>query len=95
MKQLYEEKNTEFSEEPIQLRPREFSDDDICVLKALFLEIEKVIDSIELTNSTNDKKMEGSYIFKLLQDADVSIFIFFKKQSLLLMLHKCKGIFIF
>jgi regulator of telomere elongation helicase 1 len=74
MKQLYDEKNTEFSAEPIQLKPREFSDDDICVLKALFLEIEKVIDGIELTNSTNDKKMEGSYIFKLLQGADVSIY---------------------
>lgn len=75
MKQLYDEKNTELSENPIQLRPREFSDDDICVLKALFLEVEKVIDNIELTNSTNDKKMEGSYIFKLLQGADVSIYI--------------------
>lgn len=74
MKQLYDEKNTEFTQEPIQLRPREFSDDDICVLKALFLEIEKVIDGIELTNSTNDKKVEGSYIFKLLQSADVSIY---------------------
>uniref|UniRef100_A0A2S2P209 Regulator of telomere elongation helicase 1 homolog n=1 Tax=Schizaphis graminum TaxID=13262 RepID=A0A2S2P209_SCHGA len=72
MKQLYDEKNTEFSAEPIQLKPREFSDDDICVLKALFLEIEKVIDGIELTNSTNDKKMEGSYIFKLLQGADIT-----------------------
>jgi len=77
MKQLYDEKNTEFSAEPIQLKPREFSDDDICVLKALFLEIEKVIDGIELTNSTNDKKMEGSYIFKLLQSADVSIYYLF------------------
>lgn len=78
MKQLYNEKNTDITEEqPIQLRPREFSDDDICVLKALFLEIEKVIDNIELTNSTNDKKMEGSYIFKLLQGADVSILIHF------------------
>lgn len=75
MKQLYDEKNTEFSTEPIQLKPREFSDDDICVLKALFLEIEKVIDGIELSSSTNDKKMEGSYIFKLLQGADVSIYI--------------------
>lgn len=73
MKQLYDEKNTEFSAEPTQLKPREFSDDDICVLKALFLEIEKVIDGIELTNGTNDKKMEGSYVFKLLQGADVSI----------------------
>ncbi|XP_015368271.1 PREDICTED: regulator of telomere elongation helicase 1 homolog, partial [Diuraphis noxia] len=72
MKQLYDEKNTEFSTEPIQLRPREFSDDDICVLKALFLEIEKVIDGIELSSSTNDKKMEGSYVFKLLQGADIT-----------------------
>jgi len=74
MKKLYDEKNTEFSTEPIQLKPREFSDDDICVLKALFLEIEKVIDGIELTNGTNDKKMEGSHIFKLLQGADVSLY---------------------
>ncbi|XP_027854440.2 regulator of telomere elongation helicase 1 homolog [Aphis gossypii] len=72
MKQLYDEKNTEFSAEPTQLKPREFSDDDICVLKALFLEIEKVIDGIELTNGTNDKKMEGSYVFKLLQGADIT-----------------------
>lgn len=78
MKQLYDEKNTEFSQESIQLRQKEFSDDDICVLKALFLEIEKIIDSIELTNSTNDKKMEGSYVFRLLQGADVSTFIFKK-----------------
>jgi len=82
MKQLYDEKNTEFSTEPIQLRPREFSDDDICVLKALFLEIEKVIDGIELSNSTNDKKMEGSYVFKLLQGADVSIYyLYFSKNN--------------
>lgn len=73
MKQLYDEKQQEFSQEPVQqLRPKEFSDDDICVLKALFLEIEKVIDGIELNSSTNDKKMEGSYVFKLLQCADVS-----------------------
>jgi len=77
MKQLYDEKNTEFSTEPIQLKPREFSDDDICVLKALFLEIEKVIDGIELSSSTNDKKMEGSYVFKLLQGADVSIYFLY------------------
>jgi len=81
MKQLYDEKNTQFSQEPVQLRPKEFSDDDICVLKALFLEIEKVIDDIKFTNSTNDKKMEGSYIFRLLQGADVSIFIFKKLFS--------------
>jgi len=78
MKQLYDEKNSQFSQEPIQLRPKEFSDDDICVLKALFLEIEKVIDDIKFTNSTNDKKMKGSYIFSLLQGADVSIFNFKK-----------------
>lgn len=71
MKQLYDEKQTDFSQEPIQLRPREFSDDDICVLKALFLEIEKVIDGIELNSGTNDKKMEGTYVFRLLQNADV------------------------
>jgi len=81
MKQLYNEKNTKFSQEPIQLRPKEFSDDDICVLKALFLEIEKIIDNIRFTNTTNDKKMEGSYIFKLLQSANVSIFIFKKLFS--------------
>lgn len=81
MKQLYDEKNTEFSAESTQLKPREFSDDDICVLKALFLEIEKVIDSIELTNSTNDMKMEGSYIFKLLKGADVSIYNFYLNKS--------------
>ncbi|XP_050420877.1 regulator of telomere elongation helicase 1 homolog isoform X2 [Adelges cooleyi] len=72
MKLLYNEKNTEFSEEPIQLRPREFSDDDICTLKALFLEIEQAINNIELNSSTNDKKMEGSYIFKLLQSANIT-----------------------
>lgn len=73
MKQLYDEKNSSFSQEPIQqLRPKDFSDEDICVLKALFLEIEKVIDGIELSNTTNDKKMEGSYVFKLLQSAEVS-----------------------
>lgn len=71
MKQLYDEKQTDFSQEPIQLRPREFSDDDICVLKALFLEIEKVIDGIELNSGTNDKKMEGTYVLRLLQNADV------------------------
>lgn len=83
MKQLYDEKNTEFSEEPTQLRPREFSDEDICVLKTLFLEIEKIIDGIELSNSTNDKKMEGSYIFRLLQGADVCNYIYLNKYSLL------------
>lgn len=73
MKQLYDEQNSSFSQEPVQqLRPRDFSDEDICVLKTLFLEIEKVIDGIELSNTTNDKKMEGSYVFKLLQSAEVS-----------------------
>ncbi|XP_050544968.1 regulator of telomere elongation helicase 1 homolog isoform X2 [Daktulosphaira vitifoliae] len=72
MKQLYNEKTTEFTEEPVQIRPREFSDDDICTLKALFLEIEQAINNIELCSSTNDKKMEGSYIFKLLQNANIT-----------------------
>lgn len=73
MKQLYDEINTPFSQESVQqLRPRDFSDEDICVLKTLFLEIEKVVDGIELSNATNDKKMEGSYVFKLLQSAEVS-----------------------
>lgn len=54
---------------PVQ---KDFTGEDLCLLKTMFLEIEKTIDKIEIKNMTDGETLPGGYIFDLLQSADVS-----------------------
>lgn len=50
---------------------RDFSAEDLCILKAMFLELEKAIDAIELKNRNEGDTLPGGYIFELLEKAEV------------------------
>ena len=52
--------------------PKDFSADDLCILKAMFLELEKGIDQIEL-KKVEGETFPGSFIFELLEKADVNL----------------------
>lgn len=51
---------------------KDFTAEDLCILKAMFLELEKAIDSIELKNRTEGDTFPGGYIFELLEKAEVT-----------------------
>ena len=50
---------------------KDFNMDELALLKTAFMMIEKAIDDIELSNKS--KTFEGSYIFRVLEKADVSM----------------------
>jgi len=49
---------------------KDFTAEDLCILKAMFLELEKAIDSIQLKNTEGDT-FPGGYIFELFEKAEV------------------------
>lgn len=51
---------------------KDFTAEDLCILKAMFLELEKAIDSIELKNRTEGDTFPGGYIFELLEKAELT-----------------------
>lgn len=51
---------------------KDFTAEDLCILKAMFLELEKAIDSIELKNRNEGDTLPGGFIFELLEKAEVS-----------------------
>jgi len=61
----------DFSENNVQ---KDFTAEDLCILKAMFLELEKAIDSIELKNRTEGDTFPGGYIFELLEKIEVTHF---------------------
>lgn len=56
---------------------KDFTAEDLCILKAMFLELEKAIDSIELKNRSEGDTLPGGYIFELLEKAEVTNFKIF------------------
>jgi len=53
---------------------KDFTAEDLCILKAMFLELEKAIDSIELKNHAEGDTFPGGYIFELFEKAEVTNF---------------------
>lgn len=53
---------------------KDFTVEDLCILKAMFLELEKAIDSIELKNYTEGDTFPGGFIFELLEKIEVTTF---------------------
>ncbi|XP_067211494.1 regulator of telomere elongation helicase 1 homolog [Linepithema humile] len=51
---------------------KDFTAEDLCILKAMFLELEKAIDSIELKNRTEGDTFPGGYIFELLEKIELT-----------------------
>lgn len=55
---------------------KDFSADDLCILKAMFLELEKAIDSIKVVKCNEGDTHPGGYIFELLEKAQVMMNLF-------------------
>ncbi|XP_076181321.1 regulator of telomere elongation helicase 1 isoform X2 [Ptiloglossa arizonensis] len=51
---------------------KDFSADDLCILKAMFLELEKAIDSIKVVKCNEGDTHPGGYIFELLEKAQLT-----------------------
>jgi regulator of telomere elongation helicase 1 len=51
--------------------PKDFSLDDLCILKAMFLELEKAIDAIPIT-SPEGNTLPGEFMLEILAKADLS-----------------------
>lgn len=60
----------EYSNSPAQ---KDFSAEDLCILKAMFLELEKAVDSIVITKREEGETYPGGYIFEILEKADVCL----------------------
>ncbi|XP_068207931.1 regulator of telomere elongation helicase 1 homolog [Palaemon carinicauda] len=58
--------------DPSQGLPEDFSPDDLYTLKALFLELEKAIDAIKLPADGSGATFPGSYMFELLERAEIT-----------------------
>lgn len=50
---------------------KDFTAEDLCILKAMFLELEKAIDSIELKNRSEGDTFPSGFIFELLEKIEV------------------------
>lgn len=50
---------------------KDFTAEDLYILKAIFLGLEKAIDSIELKNRNEGDTYPGGFIFELLEKAEV------------------------
>ncbi|XP_011338584.1 regulator of telomere elongation helicase 1 homolog isoform X2 [Ooceraea biroi] len=59
----------DFSSDTVQ---KDFTAEDLCILKTMFLELEKAIDSIELKNRAEGDTFPGGYIFELLEKAELT-----------------------
>lgn len=70
MKAMSEE-STSFTNNEV---PKDFTSEDLCVLKEMLLDFEKVLDSIELKKGDEGTTFEGDYIFSLLAQAGVCLF---------------------
>lgn len=58
---------------------KDFTAEDLYILKAMFLELEKAVDSIELKNRNEGDTFPGGFIFELLEKVEVNIFNFIKQ----------------
>ncbi|KAK2582863.1 hypothetical protein KPH14_008941 [Odynerus spinipes] len=64
------EHENDFSmDEPVQ---RDFTPEDLCILKSMFLALEKAIDDIKITKQNEGEIFPGGYIFELLSKAELT-----------------------
>lgn len=68
-----------------EVMPEDFNADDLYTLKALFLELEKAIDSIPIKMGDTGTTYPGSYMFELLEKAEIT---HHKKNVILEVLEK-------
>ncbi|XP_066585710.1 regulator of telomere elongation helicase 1 homolog [Prorops nasuta] len=66
-----EEQNDFLSEN--QNLQKDFTSEDLCILKVMFLELEKTIDAIVIKNSDQGETFPGAYIFELLEKAELTV----------------------
>lgn len=52
---------------------KDFTIDDLAILKEDLLNLEKAVDAIKVTNAQGGVTFEGSYIFTLLDEANVRL----------------------
>ncbi|XP_078049621.1 regulator of telomere elongation helicase 1 isoform X2 [Augochlora pura] len=62
----------DFTTENLGNVQKDFTADDLCILKAMFLELEKAIDDIKIVNCDEGDTYPGSYIFELLEKAQIT-----------------------
>ncbi|OXU25960.1 hypothetical protein TSAR_015750 [Trichomalopsis sarcophagae] len=73
MKDMANETNDQdFLSEGSNAAQKDFSAEDLCILKAMFLELEKAIDSIQITKRDEGDTYPGGYIFEILEKADIT-----------------------
>lgn len=53
--------------------PRDFSAEELCILKEMLLKFEKAVDEVEMKQSGELTTFEGRYIFELLSKCDVRL----------------------
>ncbi|XP_014606686.1 PREDICTED: regulator of telomere elongation helicase 1 homolog [Polistes canadensis] len=51
---------------------KDFTPEDLCILKTMFLELEKAIDDIKITKQDEGDTLPGGYIFELLSKAELT-----------------------
>ncbi|XP_045625428.2 regulator of telomere elongation helicase 1 homolog [Procambarus clarkii] len=68
-----------------QALPEDFNPHDLYTLKALFLELEKAVDAIALSSDGSGSTFPGSFMFELLEKADIT---YHKKTIILEILDK-------
>ncbi|XP_076231617.1 regulator of telomere elongation helicase 1 [Calliopsis andreniformis] len=66
------ERQNDFLMENSENVQKDFTADDLCILKAMFLELEKAIDSIKIVKRDEGDTLPGGYIFELLEKAQIT-----------------------
>ncbi|KAK1124462.1 hypothetical protein K0M31_006814 [Melipona bicolor] len=66
------EEQNDFSMESSTNTQKDFTAEDLCVLKTMFLELEKAIDAIEILKHDEGDTLPGGYIFELLGKAQLT-----------------------
>lgn len=69
---LNEQSMDYFSDSPSDAQ-KDFTAEDLCILKTIFMELEKAIDGIQIKNREQGETLPGNYIFDFLGKAEVRI----------------------
>ncbi|XP_047110778.1 regulator of telomere elongation helicase 1 homolog [Schistocerca piceifrons] len=70
MEDMYAETQTGFTQSDGDSTPKDFTADDLCVLKTMFLELEKAVDAVEVT--PEGSTYPGSFLFELMSKAEIT-----------------------
>lgn len=61
--------------------PKDFTADELCILKQMLLDFEKAVDEIEIKNVVDGTSYEGNFIFEILEKANVILIILKEKNN--------------